>query len=246
MQLPSRDVFTHLLQSGVTHLHHANTVTTSCEFIRKKQLIARGCMDRLGLNQTPQASDANDKVQGVYFDIFLDSVDIHNRASRRNLYGPVLFKLSVERLRAMDLPPLWVTRSNPINWNDNTTQQDKWFQNFTELQLEFVVGRFNQMIVLRHIGGVLPLTDCLEDIVLDEPQMNDAGLDYFALSTGAILLARTSSPTPLPFAFHKRDCAAGCACITEYQGDRAATLELFVPRRTTPPPPPPALNPPNN
>ncbi len=246
MQLSSRDVFTHLLQSGVTHLHHGNTVTTSCEFIRQKQLIARGCMDRLGLNQTAQASDANDKAQGVYFDIFLDSVDIHNRASRRNVYGPVLFKLSVERLRAMDLPPLWVTRSNPLYWNANTTHQEKWFETIGQLQLEFMVGRFNQMIVMRHIGGVLPLADCLEEIVLDDPQMAEGQLGYFSLSIGAVLLARTSSTTPLPFAFQKRTCAAGCACTNEYQADRAATLELFVPRRTTPPPPPQPLNPPNN
>jgi hypothetical protein len=36
MQLSANKVFNHLLDEGVTHLHHANTVTTSCGFIRRK------------------------------------------------------------------------------------------------------------------------------------------------------------------------------------------------------------------
>lgn len=236
MEINSSDFFNFLIEKGVTHLHHANTVTTSCTFLRKQQLIARGCMERDGENQTAQASDDNDKAQGVYFDLFLDSVDIHDRARKRNVYGPVMFKISVEKLLAMNLAPVWITKSNPMYWKEQTTQLEKWFQSLDEIKSEFVVGRFNQMVVLRHVGGVLNLNECLEEIVIDDPNIMKKSYDLFVLSVGAIMLARSASKIPLKAKVAKRQCADGCKCLAEYESMGKDALELFVPTRTTPAP----------
>ena len=241
MQLSSDQVFEFFLEKRVTHLHHANTVTTSCAFIQRKALFARGCMDYFNFNQTAQKSDETDRLQGVYFDVFLDTVDIHTRAKARNDYGPVLFELSAKKLIEMKLPPLWITKSNPINWTEKTTHQEKWFQNVDELRKDFVVGRFNQMIVLRHIGGILSLESCLDRVVVDDPQMNTASHDTFTLSLGALVAARASAITPMSFKFKKRACSEGCKCLGEYQAKPKITEEFFVPHRTKPAPSVPAI-----
>jgi hypothetical protein len=218
--------------SGVTHLHHANTVITSASFLRRRELISRGIMDHLGLNQTVQSSDANDKARGVYFDIFLDTVDIHARAKRRNLYGPVLFKLSVEKMLKLNLPPLWVTRSNPIKWLSTTKHSDRWFVDFNELSNNFVVGRFDQMVVLRHMGGILPIHSCLDEVVLDDPEMKHPSVDFYSLSLGAMMLAAADAKKAWNVGFEKRLCPPTCKCIGEYRKNGRMTVELYVPHRT--------------
>lgn len=91
MHIPSTHVFEALSEKGVTELHHANSVATACQFIRAGSLLSRGSVERLGVAQTPQASDEADRRYSIWFDVFLDSVDIHKRASRANVYGPVMF-----------------------------------------------------------------------------------------------------------------------------------------------------------
>lgn len=58
-------------------------------------------MEKHGLRQTPQSSDATDKKYGIWDAVFLDHVDIHYRGGRKkgpNQYGPVLFVLSLDVL----------------------------------------------------------------------------------------------------------------------------------------------------
>ena len=82
-----------LESKGVNELHHANSVATACQFIRSRSLMSRGTVERAGVFQTFQASDDIDKRYSIWFDVFMDSVDIHERARRANAYGPVLFVL---------------------------------------------------------------------------------------------------------------------------------------------------------
>ncbi len=88
--LPPRRLRNFLLERGVTEVFHANSVATSCHFIRENSLLSRGTVERLGLKQTSQYTDNADKKYSIWFDVFVDTVDIHQRASRRNQYGPVL------------------------------------------------------------------------------------------------------------------------------------------------------------
>jgi hypothetical protein len=54
-------------------LYHANSVITSCQFLKHKALLSRGSVDRLELAQTDQYSDGDDKRYSLWFDVFTDS-----------------------------------------------------------------------------------------------------------------------------------------------------------------------------
>ena len=91
MDIPSKRVYESLASKGVGEIHHANSVITACQFLRQGSLMSRGNIERKGLFQTAQKSDDLDKKYGIWFDVFVDSVDIHDRAKRANAYGPVMF-----------------------------------------------------------------------------------------------------------------------------------------------------------
>ena len=79
--MQAAEVYAVLRQIGVTQLHHANTVTTSCTFLEQGGLASRGFVEDRHLSQTAQpASDEIDKRYGIWHDVFLDHVDIHYRA----------------------------------------------------------------------------------------------------------------------------------------------------------------------
>lgn len=79
MELVSKRVYEILKNKGVETLHHANSIITSCQFLRTASLVSRGTAHRKALYQTPQKSDGIDKTYAIWFDIFTDSVDIHAR-----------------------------------------------------------------------------------------------------------------------------------------------------------------------
>jgi hypothetical protein len=228
MDLASKQVWDVLEDRGVTHLHHANSVLTSCQFLRKKALLSRGTVWDLGLQQTTQYSDEIDRRYSVWYDVWADGVDIHDRASRINKYGPVLFVLSLEKLRTVGTGRIWVTKLNPTNWA-GTNREDRWFQSKQDLQDNYVYGTFEQMVVFRHCGGVLPIDDCLEKIVLDEPNRDFEGFDLASTAYGALTLAMSDSGLQVPVEI--RECAARCTCQAHY-GDRrnlTRTMEMFYP-----------------
>jgi hypothetical protein len=113
MEIPSKDVFDVLAEKGVDSIHHVNNVMTACQFLRTGSLLSRGTALRRGLYQTPQTSDPLDKSFGIWFDVFTDSVDIHNRASRANVYGPVLFVFDAALIKRTYTGRVWVTKLNP-------------------------------------------------------------------------------------------------------------------------------------
>src|SRR6266850_1062076 len=99
MDLPSKKVIETLEEKGLTEIHHANSVLTSTQFLRHRGLLSRGTIKRRGLFQTPQNSDEIDQKYSLWFDVFADSVDIHDRAQTANFYGPVLFVLGLKKLK---------------------------------------------------------------------------------------------------------------------------------------------------
>lgn len=92
MELAAKDILKVLTQKGIRNLHHANSVKTACSFLKSGKLLSRGNLIDLGLSQTNQYTDALDKEHGLWHDVFVDTVNIHDQARRRNLYGPVLFE----------------------------------------------------------------------------------------------------------------------------------------------------------
>lgn len=229
MDLIASKAFRILNDKGVDRLYHANSVTTSCQFLRRAALLSRGFCQRSGFPQTPQASDDIDTKQGLWFDVFTNSVDIHERASRANAYGPVLFVLELEKLRTSYTGRIWVTKSNPIAWDQVRIREDRWFSSLEELEHNFVPGTFDQMIVFRHAGGELPIESSLEKIVLDDPDWNfgKEDLNYWSMAYGALKLAMTEGRIAVKI--EKRKCAAGCKCATAY-GRIPYTKLMFVPQ----------------
>lgn len=227
MELNAIQTYEVLKSRGIDFLHHANSVQTSCSFLRSGFFMSRGVVERRGLRQTPQASDVIDKKYGIWFDVFTDSVDIHERAQRRNLYGPVLFKIKLEIMVQPNMPPIWITKKNPTKWIEGEALSDRWYTSVDELNAGFIKGQFDQMIVFRHIGGLLPIQGYVDDIILDDPNQEYCGLRFYDLSAGALLAAAMESN--IPIAIHKRQCSQQCSCQAEYAANTEIVLKYFFP-----------------
>ena len=65
------------------------------------------------MNMTSQNSDDIDAKYSILNDVFLDFVDVHQRASNFNVYGPVLFVFSLDVINSIKSGEWWVSKSNP-------------------------------------------------------------------------------------------------------------------------------------
>ena len=229
MDLSSKKVFEVLSSKGINELFHANTVLTACSFLSNASLISRGNIEREKLLQTEQYTDVLDKRYGIWFDIFVDSVDIHNRASRKNSYGPVEFVLDSKFIEKENTGKIWVSKLNPTKWAGEPREK-KWFSSIKELQDNFVKGRFDQMILLRHCGGKLPIKNYLTKIILDDPQMEytEDKVDFYSIAYGALKLSMAQAGIDVPI--EKRQCKHTCDCVSEYQADENVD-KYFVPSK---------------
>ncbi|GAB4381363.1 MAG: hypothetical protein Kow00121_39730 [Elainellaceae cyanobacterium] len=224
MELNTKRVLEILRDKGVKNLFHANTVQTSCTFLQNGYLMARGVVAERGLNQTPQKSDGIDKRCGIWFDLFLDSTNIHYRAKHENYYGPVLFVFKLEILEQDWLPSLWITKSNPQNWTDDTTT--RYFLSEDDFEHKYKHGDFDKMLLLRHCGGVLKLAPYLEEIYLDNPHLEIDGVDIYSQALGALKAsARISNMQDIIISPHP--CKNSCACNQNYERMNDTKLSKF-------------------
>lgn len=232
MYINSSKVYQVLRGNGVTRIHHANSVMTACQFLRHGALMSRGTIERRGLFQTPQSSDKTDKRHSLWFDVFVDSVDIHARARQMNFYGPVLLVFDSALIKQEYTGAIWVTRLNPTKWHLKS-REERWFSSHEDLEDGFLRGGFDQMIVFRHCGGEVPMGYYLKRIILDDPQLktSDEGVDFFSMAYGALQLAMTEGGIEVPI--QRRNCATGCKCKSQYRSRIAKTKALFFPKDTT-------------
>lgn len=168
MKLDNDELYSLLKEKDVKNFFHANTLTTSFSFLENKGLMSRGLVETKGLSQTPQSSDEIDKKFNVWNDVFLDVVDLHGHFPRQNLYGPILFKFNIEFLKEDSLE-IWVTKNNPIYWDENETMENKYFQSVCELKEkwdEYDIQR--KMFTVRNATDPI-LFDYLEKIIVDDP-----------------------------------------------------------------------------
>jgi len=115
-----------LIDKGVSHLYHANTVGTTVTFLRNGGLFSRGAVEDNGLYQTRQVTDESDKGFKIYYDIFFDSVDIHERANNLNDYGPVTFVYSLDLIDKLPRNSIKITKINPIRWENSMSEEEKY------------------------------------------------------------------------------------------------------------------------
>ncbi|MGG2197370.1 hypothetical protein [Paenibacillus validus] len=222
MRLNPIAVYDYLTSIGITHLYHANTVKTSCTFLRTGGLLSRGAVEHFGLVQTPQSSDEIDKRYNVWNDIFLDSVDLHGgRFPRQNLYGPVLFKIKLNVLRHPTLPELWVTKDNPTRWYDGQVDSERYMNGIEEFKTLYANGSYKEMITIRNTYGFLPFDSYLEEIILDDPQLRivSDGRVFFDEAAHALKDAMKSCSYNLDNVTRtRRICNIGCYCRENYKG----------------------------
>lgn len=229
MDISSKKVYAALTDKGVKNIYHANSVITACQFLRNGSLMSRGTINRNGFFQTKQTSDDIDKKYGIWFDVFADSVDIHDRASRANAYGPATFVLDIKLILKASTGRIWVTKLNPTKWEDKS-RDERWFSSVEDLKANFVKGRFDQMIVFRHCGGELPFNHYLKKIILDDPMVKtkNGEVDYYSMAFGALRLSMAEGRTDVPM--HKRVCTEKCTCVAEYEGNLTRTREMYWPK----------------
>jgi hypothetical protein len=219
-----------VLQSkGVRFLYHANSVTTSCSILRLRGLASRGAVEAAGLPQTPQASDATDKQFGVWHDVFTDGVDVHYRARKRNLYGPVLFQLPLDAL--LHLPrgtEVMVARRNPIYWMIGQQVADHYFVTVDELNAGYHYGDFEKHIALRTPSGIVPFPNASVEVTLDNPNYTwEDGRDVYSVAVEKLQHAAQDAGLVVEVA--PRACRDGCHCAEAHHTGYTSTVvsEMF-------------------
>lgn len=203
-----QEVYDVAQKKGMSHFFHANTLATSVSLLKLNSLASRGHVENFGLAQTGQYTDDLDKNLGVWNDVFLDTVDIHRRASRRNHYGPVLFVFdSKVILSASDVR---ITKTNPSKWQVNTPVEQRYFTSIAELDAGWHAGNFDQMITLQAPNGAIPLDRNFLSVIIDDPATGDTpSKDYIAAEEAISKLTdRTIT---------RRQCSSWCKCKENYQ-----------------------------
>ncbi len=219
-----------LAEKGIQYLYHANTVATSQTFIRIGGITSRGYVETHDLYQSPQESDGKDKEFGVWNDIFLDTVDLHTYHHRQNKYGPVSYVYDRELVLNPEFE-IWITKNNPMYWNANMTDADRYFSSVEELTARWDdYERQRKMMTIRNMNAPLPFT-YLDRVVVDDPRVMVDKTVYFNRAVEGIRTALGEN-TALRNRFQTRSDCTGCYCRHNYRFEvRIPTLNrLFLPR----------------
>jgi hypothetical protein len=224
------DIYDVLNGIGATHLHHANSVTTSCTFLEQGGLLSRSFVEARGLRQTDQFSDKDDKKYGIWDDIFLDHVDTHGRGGRtkgQNKYGPVLFVFDLKILQALPLSTdVRVTKRNPIHWRDGESTSDWWYESAAELAADIKLGDFDKMLVVRTPSHKLNFPNRQAPIFLDDPKRQlSSGEDAYRHAENRLRAA--SSAGGIRTSIQPHTCRGDCVCIQKYAKFTAANFDHY-------------------
>ncbi len=224
MDLKPSEVVKILKNKGIHTLYHADSVITSCSFLKKGCLLSRGELEKLRLPMTGQQSDAQDKKFGLWRDIFVDGIDIHDRIKERNFYGPVLLCIDASILTEGVISSIRVTKFNPCNWNNNTPEKERYFQTINEFKYGYNYGDFQKMFVIPNGNGSIRFKEYLRKIVVDYIILN--GNQTWERAIEALKeTAKESKIDHIPI--EKRNCPIECKCAQQYQRMRQDTIRMF-------------------
>lgn len=220
-------LFEILRRKGVIRLYHANTVTTSCTFLENGALLSRKYVEDNHLAQTEQYSDAHDKGLGIWNDVFMDGVDIHQRSLGANNYGPVLFVLDTECLLkdARFNNRIRLAKSNPVHWHVGQEHSEMYYTTPREVEADYNYGDFKSLL-FRTDDGVIELQPYLREILLDDPRCRMDGTDVFDTARAALLEA-ASRKGLAEVPIRRRECRAECRCARDYKRHWARVAERF-------------------
>ena len=224
------DIYRVLQSIGATHLHHANSVMTSCTFLEQGGLLSRGFVEDHHLQQTAQYTDQDDRKYAIWHLVFVDHVDIHERGGRSrgpNKYGPVLFVLDLDIL--LHLPAgtdIAITKKNPSNWRDNEANGERWFENLDELAKNIHFGDFDKMLMIHIPSNRLNFPNHQANMILDNPQRKlSSGEDAYAHAAHRLMTAAAHGN--IQASIEQRQCKAGCICIPTYSRYTNQKFDLY-------------------
>jgi len=224
MDLKPSEVVKILKNKGIHTLYHADSVITSCSFLKKGCLLSRGELEKLRLPMTGQQSDAQDKKFKVWHDVFVDAVDIHVRKKARNFYGSVLLCIDASVLTEGGISSIRVTKSNPFYWKNSLPKSERYFQTLDEFEEGYNYGDFEKMFVIPKESGLIYFNKYLRKIVVDYIILN--GNQTWERAIEALKeTAKESKIDHIPI--EKRNCPIECKCAQQYQKMRQDTIRMF-------------------
>lgn len=212
MSIETKRIKEILLSHDVTKLYHANTVVTALSFLRSGGLLSRGYAEDMNVPQTPQKTDDSDKLFDIYYDIFFDATDIHQRTRSLNFYGPVSFVYSIDVLDHPDIE-VKVTKYNPQYWNNNQNADQRYFLIESELELHYDDTNFGEHITICNMHTPLPFKPYLQKIVMENPQIENTR--YFDNAVIAIQKELVNQGITVPLCI--RECPEDCNCHNAYR-----------------------------
>ncbi|WP_434305394.1 hypothetical protein [Clostridium botulinum] len=218
MKINNEELYNYLIDSGIRYLYHANSVTTACTYIKQGGLLSRGAVEEQGLIQTSQNSDYKDKKYGVWFDIFLDTVDLHELFKGPNFYGPVLFMYSIDVLIDDLTTAIWITKDNPTNWYEEQTLEDRYFKNVLEYKKLRLPNPYKKMIIIKNIKKPLNFDLYLKQIILDDPRGIYYGVNFYDKAEEKLINAMISAGMDTKL-LKKRICNNYCKCFKKYHNN---------------------------
>lgn len=223
-----------LSSKHVRYLYHANTVCTSLTFLSAGGLLSREAVETRALAQTPQQSDTSDRQFGIYDALFFDSDDNHERAGKRNPYGPVLFLYDPCVLSLFDDSQIRISRKNALYWKSSWSDAARYLKP-DEYDALFRKGEFDQSIILFGQEEPLPLS-YVRKIIYDFPIQK--GEAERLISDGWRRINAAAKQTGLEIPIVRRGHAyqkKHCECMEQYRqlfdGDRAEFEKLFSAER---------------
>lgn len=222
--LPVQDVYQLLKAKQIQYLYHANTLSTALTFIQNDALLSRHAVDANNLFQSPQDSDAEDKLYKVWDHVFFDGFDLHNKYHRANKYGPVLFRFNLRMLQSPKIQHFFITKSNPWYWK-GTSEDQRFYSSIDELSEQYLTGKrldSQVMFTLRSPGFSINLSAYLDSIIVDNPLTKVNSPSLGKISAGTYLkkvienelVKKNLAHIPV---FFRQHTTRWCMCWLEYQ-----------------------------
>lgn len=217
--LQGSEIYGILKNIGVTHLHQANSVITSCTYLQQGGIVSRGFAEEHRLQQSVQPTDELDKKYGIWHTIFVPHVDIHDRQGQTkapNLFGPVLFVLDLDIL--LRLPAgaeVRVTKRSPAYWFDTEPDSARWFQNAEEVAQNLSPDEIHKMPAIQIPSGKLEFPNRRARIILDDPHRQlQSGENAYTHAEAR--LREAAGQGKVEVSIERRKCQMGCICASKY------------------------------
>jgi hypothetical protein len=219
-----------LNQLGATHIHHANSVITSCTFLQQGGVLSRGFAEDHGLKQSLQPSDELDKKYDIWHRIFLPHVDIHDRGGQKkgpNQYGPALFVFDLDvLLRLPKGTESRVTKKSPAHWYDTEPESGRWFQSAEELEQSIGYGDIDKMLAIQTPLGKFDFPNRRARIILDDPQRQvSSGENAYTYAENRLKAAAAVGQVEV--SIERRECQPGCICVEKYAAWSVPVMDFY-------------------